>query len=257
RVFGARGPLSSRQSKAILGRLAAQSPDAGTLERHLAVEQAIAASPLFIGNHVRILRDGAETFPAMFAAIRQATRYVYLEYYIFEDVAWDGETLSDLLVQQSEAGVHVHVIYDGIGSIGTGSAFFDKLRAAGVQIAEFNPPNPWKHHFALNSRDHRKLLVADGTVAILGGVNLSSTYQSGPSSAGEALPTRAADSHKPQDVWHDTDIQIRGPVVPELEKFFREHWREQQGVPLEGTPTPILLHNRRAMKSSVFLAAHR
>jgi len=237
KVFGARGPLSSRQSKAVLARLAAQAPDAGTLERHLAVEQVVAESPLFVGNQVRILRDGAETFPAMFAAIRQATRYVYLEYYIFEDVTCEGETLSDLLVRQRQAGVHVYVIYDGIGSIGTASAFFDKLRAAGVQIAEFNPPNPWKRHFALNSRDHRKLLVADGTVAILGGVNLSSTYQSAPS-GGEGQAPQPADPKKPQDVWHDTDIEITGPVVPELERFFRGHWREQQGVPLEADADP-------------------
>ena len=229
KVFGARGPLSTRQSKAVLGRLATQAPDAGTLERHLAVEQIVAESPLFIGNQVRILRDGAETFPAMFAAIRQATRYLYLEYYIFEDVTCEGETLSDLLVRQSQAGVHVRVIYDGIGSIGTDSGFFDKLRAAGVQIAEFNPPNPWKRHFALNSRDHRKLLVADGTVAILGGVNLSSTYQSAP---------LAAAPQKPQDVWHDTDIQITGPVVLALETLFREHWHEQQGVPLGADADP-------------------
>ena len=229
KVFGARGPLSSRQSRVVLGRLAAQWPDAGALERHLAVEQIVAESPLFIGNQVRILRDGTETFPAMFAAIRQATRYLYLEYYIFEDVTCEGETLSDLLVRQSQAGVHVRVIYDGIGSIGTDSGFFDKLRAAGVQIAEFNPPNPWKRHFALNSRDHRKLLVADGTVAILGGVNLSSTYQSAP---------QAAAPQKPQDVWHDTDIQITGPVVPELETLFREHWHEQQGVPLGADADP-------------------
>jgi cardiolipin synthase len=234
KVFGARGPLSSRQSKAVLGRLAAQAPDAGTLERHLAVEQIVAESPLFIGNQVRILRDGAETFPAMFAAIRQATRYLYLEYYIFEDVTCEGETLSDLLVRQSQAGVHVRVIYDGIGSIGTDSGFFDKLRAAGVQIAEFNPPNPWKRHFALNARDHRKLLVADGTVAILGGVNLSSTYQSAPSAEGG----KAVAPQNPQDVWHDTDIQITGPVVPELETLFREHWHEQEGVPLGADADP-------------------
>jgi cardiolipin synthase A/B len=229
KVFGARGPLSTRQSKAVLGHLAEQAPDAGALERHLAVEQIVAESPLFTGNHVRILRDGAETFPAMFAAIRQATRYVYLEYYIFEDVTCDGEMLSDLLIRQIRAGVRVRVIYDGIGSIGTDSAFFDKLQAAGVQVVEFNPLNPWKRHSALNSRDHRKLLVADGAVAIIGGVNLSSTYQSAPS-AGEGKATQTAEG---QNVWHDTDIEVTGPVVPELEKLFKEHWREQLGVPLE------------------------
>src|ERR1700749_653952 len=92
KVFGARGPLSAKQSKAVLGRLAAQWPDAGALERHLAVEQVVAESPLFTGNQVRILREGAEPFPAMFEAIRTARSYVYLEYYIFEDVSCNGET---------------------------------------------------------------------------------------------------------------------------------------------------------------------
>lgn len=225
KVFGARGPLSARQSKAVLDRLAAQAPDAGALERHLAVEQIVAESPLFTGNHVRILRDGAETFPAIFAAIRAATRYVYLEYYIFEDVSCDGEKLSDLLVRKSQEGVHIRAIYDGIGSIGTDSAFFDKLRANGVQLIEFNPVNPWKRHFALNSRDHRKLLLVDGTVAILGGVNLSSTYQSVP-----ALGVA--------DVWHDTDVELTGPVVPELEVLFRTHWEEQQDDSLDAEVDP-------------------
>ena len=266
KVFGARGPLSARQSKAVLGRLAEQAPDAGALERHLAVEQIVAESPLFTGNQVRILRDGAETFPAMFAAIRQATQYVYLEYYIFEDVTCDGEMLSDLLIRQSQAGVRVRVIYDGIGSIGTDSVFFDKLQAAGVQVVEFNPLNPWKRHSALNSRDHRKLLVADGTVAIIGGVNLSSTYQSAPS-GGEVKATPAAESQSSQNVWHDTDVEISGPVVPELEKLFKEHWREQLGVPLDEAPeqrqhrppaqlsTSTHLPRRRATRSSASWAA--
>jgi cardiolipin synthase len=242
KVFGARGPLSAKQSKAILAQLAAQAPNAGALERHLAVEQVVAESPLFTGNQVRILRDGGETFPAMFAAIREAKSYVYLEYYIFEDVSCDGESLSDLLVQQSRAGVHIRVIYDGIGSISTDSNFFEKLTAAGVEVVEFNPLSPWRHHSAWNERDHRKLLVADGKVAILGGVNLSSTYESAPS-VGFGSSNSAAIKPGPAqtgEVWHDTDIEISGPVVPELERLFREHWREQAGVALaaEADPAP-------------------
>ena len=94
RVQGARGPLSARQSKAILSRVAAQAPNAGALERHLAIEQAVAESPLVAGNQVKILRDGDQTFPAMFAAIHAARHYLLLEYYIFEDVSSDGELLS-------------------------------------------------------------------------------------------------------------------------------------------------------------------
>ena len=223
-IMGARGPLSQKQSKAVLSRLAAQAPDAGALERHLAVEQAVAESPLFAGNEVRILRDGEQTFPAMFAAIHGAKRYLYLEYYIFEDVSSNGEHLVDVLTAKAQEGVHVQVIYDGIGSLSTPAEFFTKLQAAGIEVVEFNPPNPLHAggHFSLNDRDHRKMLIADGTRVIVGGVNLSSTYQSAPGSS--VVNTQ-------QDVWHDTDLEISGPVVVQLEKLFHEHWREQGGPP--------------------------
>src|SRR3981081_892277 len=219
-IMGARGPLSKKQSKAVLTRLAAQAPDADALQRHLAVEQAVAESPLFAGNQVSILRDGAQTFPAMFAAIHGAKHYLYLEYYIFEDVSWTGEQRGLLLIQKAQEGVRIYLIYDGIGSISTPADFFTRLEAAGIQVVQFNPPNPLHvgGHFSLNDRDHRKMLIADGTVVIVGGVNLSSTYQSGPGTSLLAAP---------QDVWHDTDLEISGPVVIELEKLFQEHWREQ------------------------------
>jgi len=221
-IMGARGPLSQKQSKVVLSRLAAQAPDAGALERHLAVEQAVAESPLYAGNTVRILRDGEQTFPAMFAAIHGARRYLYLEYYIFEDVSCNGEQLSDALIAKAREGVQIQVMYDGIGSLTTSADFFTKLQSAGIQVVQFNPPNPlhFGGHFSLNDRDHRKMLIADGTVVIVGGVNLSSTYQSAPGSS--VVPA-------PQDVWHDTDLEISGPVVVQLEKLFQEHWRKQGG----------------------------
>jgi len=227
RMVGMRGPLSKRQSRRVLSRLAAQAPDAGALERHLAVEQTVAESPLFTGNQVKILRDGEQTFPAMFAAIHAAQHYLYLEYYIFEDVSCEGERLGDLLIAKRQAGVRVDVIYDGIGSIGTPADFFNRLEAAGVRVLQFNPPNPLSSgHFSLNERDHRKMLIADGQVVIVGGVNMSVTYQSMPGVAD-------------QDVWHDTDLEISGHVVRALERLFRGHWREQGGPPLEAEdPAP-------------------
>ncbi len=241
RVQGSRGPLSARQSRAILSRLAAQAPNAGALERHLAIEQAVAESPLVAGNQVKILRDGDQTFPAMFAAIHDARHYLLLEYYIFEDVSCNGEHLGDLLVSKVQSGVQVDVIYDGIGSIATPAAFLDRLRAAGVQLVEFNPPNPLKSggHFSINDRDHRKMLIADGTVVMVGGVNLSTTYESAPggsqapSKSAAQAPAPGAPAGTSPDVWHDTDLRIAGPVAHELEKLFTEHWREQGGPPLQ------------------------
>jgi cardiolipin synthase len=234
RVYGTRGPLSARQARTVLARVAAQAPSADALDRHLAVEQIVAQGPLYTGNSVRVLQDGAETFPAMFSAIAGARHYLDLEYYIFQDVRSGGQDLGDLLVRKSRAGVHVRVIYDAVGSIGTPAPFYDKLRAAGVQLVQYNPINPLKArtHYSPNDRDHRKILVADDGIGIVGGVNLSTDYESAPSltrGIGSKEPPPAAAAHP---VWHDTDLELRGPVVPELSQLFREHWREQKGPPL-------------------------
>jgi cardiolipin synthase len=83
-IIAARGPLTIAQSKLLLGRIATEAGDLGILKRHLAIEEAVAESPLVAANLTRLLVDGGETFPAMFDAIRQARRHINLEYYIFE-----------------------------------------------------------------------------------------------------------------------------------------------------------------------------
>jgi cardiolipin synthase len=221
-VTGARGPLSQRETNALLKRLAAQAPDAGALERHLSVEQAVAGAPLYTGNRVQVLHDGADTFAAIFAAIHAASAYLYLEYYIFEEVQSEGEQLSDLLIARAHEGVRIDVLYDSVGSFSTPHEFFDRLTQAGIHVKAFNPLNPLTPHFAVNDRDHRKLLLADGRTAIIGGVNLSADYESASPSSGE----EHASTHEP---WHDTDLQIAGPAVRELKALFEQHWQQQSG----------------------------
>ncbi len=226
-IIGARGPLTERQSKALLQRLDPQPGDLGLLQRHLAIEQAVAESPLVAGNRVHLLRDGPASFRAMFAAIRSAQRQINLEYFIVEDIESDGVHLGDLLVAKRQQGVVINLIYDSYGSQSTPSAFFTRLAQAGVQIVEYNPVNPLNAHksYALNDRDHRKILVVDGMRAIIGGVNLSATYESNQTSG-------AGDATKPAPHWRDTDLQIDGPAVADLQRRFLEHWREQNGAPV-------------------------
>ena len=227
RFENARGALSSEKSAAILAELKRKSGDLDILEKQIALEQAIVGSPLILGNKVTLLQDGAVTYAAMFAAIRNARDHINLETYIFEDDEI-GRQFADLLLEQQGRGVQVNIIYDSVGGIGTPKAFFDRLTEGGIEVLEFNPVNPLKAKtpWLLNNRDHRKLIVVDGRTAFVGGINISSVY-----SAGSAAPrTGKAVDHNV--AWRDTHIQIEGPVVGELQKLFIDTWEKQRGKPL-------------------------
>jgi cardiolipin synthase len=226
------GPLSPAQSAAILERLKKSSGETSILDRHVAVEQYFNDSPLVVGNRVTLLKDGSATYAAMFAAIRKATNHVNLETYIFEDDEV-GRKFSDLLIEMQGKGVQVSVIHDSVGTLGTPRAFFERLEAAGIRTLEFNPVNPLegKNKSALDHRDHRKLLIVDGRMAFLGGINISSVY-----SGGSASRARRAKTKDPKDAipWRDTHVQIEGPVVAEYQKLFLDTWERQKLEPLAG-----------------------
>jgi cardiolipin synthase A/B len=219
-VIGAKGPLTAQQSKALLDKIAPEPGDASLLKAHLAIEEAVAETPLIAGNATRILIDGPQTFAAMFAIMRDARTSINLEYYIFEDVTVDGKKLSDLLIAKRREGVAINVIYDSFGSNATPPEFFKRLRDAGVNIVEFNPLNP----VTFNFRDHRKILVVDGMRAIVGGINLSTTYQTSAGSGGT--------KGQPAQFWRDTDMEIDGPAAAQLQVLFLEHWLQQKGPAL-------------------------
>jgi cardiolipin synthase len=233
-IVGPRGPLSERQIKAVTDRLTAGPQQDALLQKHLAIEQAISETPLVAGEQTRLLRDGVATFSAMFAAMRSAKSQIDLEYYILEDVESDGVKLSDLLLAKRQEGVEINIIYDGYGSSDTPKAFFDRLKDAGVKIVNYNPIDPLKAKAAYdpNRRDHRKILIVDGTTAIVGGVNLSTTYQ--PNPVGKSGNV----DNQPAEHWRDTDLEIKGPAAAQLQALFVDHWREQHGSPFSG-PTSL------------------
>jgi cardiolipin synthase len=223
-----RGPLSAQQSKAILDRLKARSPDASLLDHHLAFEEAIAGSPLTTGNKVDLLIDGPNTYAAMFEAIAGARSHVNMETYILEDDEI-GRRFAEVLIAKQRAGVQVNLMYDSVGAIGTKKTFFEPLAAAGIKIVEYNPVNPLaaKAGWDVNERDHRKLLIVDGRIAVLGGINISSVYSGGSLSRGASAGAKGKGLP-----WRDTDLRIEGPAVGELQKLFLDNWQKQKGDPL-------------------------
>jgi cardiolipin synthase A/B len=227
RFENARGPLSVKKNAAILAELKRKSGDIDILEKQIALEQAIVGSPLIVGNKVALLQDGAATYAAMFAAIRNARDHVNLESYIFENDEI-GRQFADLLLQQQARGVQVNLIYDSVGGFGTPKDFFKRLTEGGIEVLEFNPVNPLaaKAPWLVNNRDHRKLLVVDGRTAFLGGINISSVYSSG------SIGRRSRNAPGEKIAWRDTDLQLDGPVVGELQKLFMQTWDKQRGKPL-------------------------
>lgn len=223
-VVGAQGPLTARQSKALFTRLGLDLKNSDVLKRHLAIEEEVAGGPLVAGNATRLLRDGDQTFRAIFEAIRGAKRHVNLEYYILEDVEYQGQKLSALLLAKRQEGVSVNIIYDSIGSIKTSKEFFDRLKRAGVKLVEFNSVNPLVSGIrkSPNNRDHRKIMIVDGHIGIVGGINLSVTYQS-------ALFENSSKSNTKAEHWRDTDLEIRGPAVAGLQKLFFDQWYKHKG----------------------------
>ncbi len=223
--------------------------------QHVAAEEAIAGVPLTAGNSVTLLQDGPASYRAMFAAMEQAKDHINIEFYIIEADAV-GDRLTAVLLKKRAQGVKVNLIYDSVGSSNTPREFFGRLREAGVKVMEFHPLNPTevgKRGWQINKRDHRKILIVDGTVAFTGGINISSVYSSGSGpggsgSRGRVAPRAATDfgdpdaakndeSKNPKDPkrsgWRDTNIQVRGPAVAQFQQLFTDTWVKHTGEALQ------------------------
>jgi len=227
----ARGLLSPAQSKAVLDRLKTRGTATDIFDRHLALEEAIVGSPLTTGNQVLLLQDGPATYQAMFAAITDAKDHINMETYLLEDDEV-GQRFAQALIGKQQQGVQVNLIRDSVGTFSTPAVFFQRMIDAGIRVLEYNPVNPLlaRKKWEINQRDHRKLLIVDGAIAFLGGINISSVY-SGGSFKQRARP-EATDAENADLAWRDTDLQIRGPVVAELQKLFIGTWDSQHGEAL-------------------------
>jgi cardiolipin synthase A/B len=202
------------------------------LTEHAAIEQLMKISshferlPFVAGNDVMLLQDGPATYAAMTAAIAGATRRIDMESYQFDSAG--ASKFAPLLIQKRAQGVQVHLICDAWGSMAQDQALFDQLRKAGVQVVSYNPLGAdGELDFDLNRRDHRKLLVVDGAIAITGGVNVTGAY----------LNPKGSVSVDPEKMeWRDTDVRIEGPVAAQFEALWETTWKEQHGPPLDQPP---------------------
>ncbi len=176
-----------------------------------------AGAPLIDGNHVRLLKDAGENYPAWLDAIAAANDHVHFEsYIIYEDET--GLRFADALIAKAREGVSVRLIHDWVGGVGkTSRRFWDRLRAGGVEVRCYNPPRLGSP-FGWLSRDHRKMLAVDGKIGFVSGLCVGRKW--------EGAPERGIEP------WRDTGVEVRGPAVAGIERAFAEVWA------IMGEPVP-------------------
>ena len=175
------------------------------------------------GTRVQLYKDG-EALHAAYDAIKHAKKRVCLEVYIFAN-DHTGNAFAELLCAKAQEGIKVYVIYDSIGSCGIEQLWrekppmFNKMRRAGVRLAEFHPLRMWEGQYSWKpvQRDHRKLLLVDDDIAGMGGINVGREY------AGSwVVPT---DQMQECDLWRDNAIGIVGPSTRLLFHSFGRTWK--------------------------------
>ena len=163
--------------------------------------------PVVSGNRTKLLVDGGQAFPAIFEALETAKEYAVVQFYIIHDDGL-GRELKRRLVAAVRRGVRCWVLYDKVGSKGLPNEYVSELTRAGIEVRAFITNRQFGRRFQMNFRNHRKLVIVDGRIAFLGGLNIGDEYMGlGPLGA-----------------WRDTHLQIEGPAVQALQVSFLEDW---------------------------------
>jgi len=178
-----------------------------------------SGAPLITGNSVRLLIDAVENYPAWLDAIARATHHVHFESYIIHEDSV-GQTFAGALIAKAQQGVRVRLIYDWWGGVGsTSGKFWNRLRAGGVEVRCYNPPE-YGSPLSMTSRDHRKMIAVDGEVGFIAGLCVGRMWDGVP--------------EKNIEPWRDTGVEVRGPAVAEIERAFAQVWG-MMGEPIPDT----------------------
>jgi cardiolipin synthase len=174
-----------------------------------------AQTDFIVADRVRLLIDGKDAFPEMLAAIDSAREWVVLETYIFRSDR-TGTRFAEAMSRAARRGVRVRLIYDGIGGMHMTEGFVEALLKGGVDARVYHPfGSLWRGGFGfLQRRDHRKILIADGRVSFIGGLNIADEYAPTEEGGGD---------------WRDTHVRIDGETpARSLLRLFEKTWTKSE-----------------------------
>ncbi len=170
------------------------------------------------GNKVAVLHAGRETFECIFEAIENAREFIHLQYYIFEKGELQ-DRFYDLFRKKVAEGVEIRMLYDSLGSRTFKGQLKKRFRNIGVHIYPMMPLRLGSFMYTLNYRNHRKIIIIDGKIGFVGGMNVSDKY---------------IKSEEELGVWEDLHLKLQGPAVESLHHIFIKDYyfasREEQLV---------------------------
>lgn len=159
------------------------------------------------GNEVTIFTDGYQKIQALIREISRAKKYIHIDYYIFEDDSL-GRLIRDILIDKAREGVTVRVIYDDVGCWSVSRSFFEEMRYEGIEVKPYLKVLFPLFTSKVNYRNHRKIVVIDGEVGFVGGINIANRYIKGVK----------------WGIWRDTHMMMRGRAVHGLQTAFLIDW---------------------------------
>lgn len=170
--------------------------------------QNIGKTPVSFHTDTKVLTNGDETFAEIKRCLKQARHHIHMEYYIVRNDEL-GREIKDILIEKAKSGVEVRFLYDGVGSWTLPRSYIREMRQAGVRIYPFFPVRiPWFNN-RINYRNHRKIIVIDGDVGFIGGLNIGDEY------LGKNLYF---------GFWRDTHLWVYGEAVRSLQLIFLRDW---------------------------------
>ncbi len=170
--------------------------------------QVLGGLPFTRGNELELLIDGERTFQRIFEVIEKAEHYLCVNFYIVKNDML-GTRFQQALIERARAGVKVYFLFDEIGSHKLPRRYLKQMRDAGIRCKSFGINRFWWSRLQLNFRNHRKIVVSDGTTAFIGGLNVGDEYMGHDKRFGH---------------WRDTHLRLRGPVVQAVQLVFLEDW---------------------------------
>ncbi len=165
-------------------------------------------SPISFGTDTKVLSNGEETFKHILEALEGAVHHIHLEYYTVRDDEI-GNKIKSALIQKAREGVKVRFLYDAVGSWKLSNHYINDLKRAGIEMVLFGPVRLPFLNSKFNFRNHRKMIVIDGSLGFVGGLNIGDEYLGRDENYG---------------FWRDTHLMLIGEAVRSLQLIFLQDW---------------------------------